>query len=448
MPKTPHPFQLPVIESLQHQNTAVFDDLGLGKTLMAIEGVKPIIGPKLVICPPKLKQQWMEEIVEQSPADPVYVLGSAGSSPKDFNWSYVQDGYNIWVVVHYEALLYIGPELVRHTWAAIILDEAHRIKNRKAKRTIWSNMLKTDRKAALTGMPMEKHIDDLYSVFHWLYPKQFSSYWKFRERFVEVKIHPRLGFQEVVGPKNLDELMQLIGPWTYRRTKQEVAPELPPKIYQDVHLEMEPQQQKLYDSIANAKDIEVEISSDLLADGDDEDINYMVIRNALAKMVRLQQVTSDPHLLGYGITGIKEEWVCDFVEDNPDTSMIVFTRFRDTAVRLSAKLRASLLVGGQRPTAQIAPWLVGKKQVLVGTIDSMGEGLNLQRASVAVFLDLHWSSLKMQQAEDRIHRIDITEPKQIIHLVAANSIDLLIKEALAKKWSEHELVLNYIQSYH
>ena len=81
---------------------------------------------------------------------------------------------------------------------------------------------------------------------------------------------------------------------------------------------------------------------------------------------------------------------------------------------------------------------------MVGTIDAMGEGLNLQWAKNAVFIDSHWSTIKMTQAVDRIHRIDIKESKNI-YLLWSTPEDKLVLDALDRKWSEAELVYHFLQ---
>ena len=82
--------------------------------------------------------------------------------------------------------------------------------------------------------------------------------------------------------------------------------------------------------------------------------------------------------------------------------------------------------------------------MIVGTIAAMGESLNLQRASTAIFIDQEWSTIQMAQAEDRLHRIDITEPKNIIYLIAENTVDRLVAKALEKKWSQITLVKEFL----
>jgi len=448
--KTPYAFQVPAIESIKEQNTLVLDECGLGKTMDCVEAGRYMSGPKLVICPKSIKHQWAGEIQTQDPSTPIYMLGVAGREPEDFDWDYVQAGSDIWVITHYDTLLYIGATLANHHWKLIVLDEAHRIKNRKAKRTLWAKQLKADRKVALSGTLMERNIGDLWSPINWLYPKEyeFKSYWRFLNKYAVIEVHPFFGYKKVVGSQNLDELVEHIGAWTFRRTKQDVAPDLPPKIEQDVILPLQNNQKKLYDDIAQAKDIEVDLREIAKEVNAPKEVDYLLIKNTLAHIIKLQQVTSDPHNIGFDIEGIKTQWVKDFVTDNPDTPMVVFTRFRKAAIRLARELDAALLVGGtKRPTVDIAPWLTGKKLVLVGTIDAMGEGLDLPRASVSVFLDQVWSSSKMTQAIDRIHRLGITEPKYILYLSIEGTVDKLIIDAIRRKWSEQDLVYHYIQAY-
>lgn len=282
---------------------------------------------------------------------------------------------------------------------------------------------------------MEKNPSDLWSVLHWLYPTQYTSYWNFFERYVETSVN-YMGYQIIVGGKNLDQLAAEIGSFFFRRTKAEVAPQLPPKIMQRVEVRMDEQQAKIYKTIKASRDIEVDVGLS----------ETMIIKNALAKIVRLQQVSSDPILLGFDLQSAKIEWVTDFVEDNPDETLVIFTKFRDTAIRLSRTLKADLIVGGQTHAGG-KDFISGKTNVLVGTIAAMGEGLNLQRARTAIFIDQEWSSVKMVQAVDRIHRIDDTQPKNIIYLHTGGTVDGLVLEALDKKWSDLDLAYKYLKEY-
>jgi SNF2 family DNA or RNA helicase len=99
-----------------------------------------------------------------------------------------------------------------------------------------------------------------------------------------------------------------------------------------------------------------------------------------------------------------------------------------------------LIVGGDR---RIDRFEAGTTRLLFGTIDAMGEGLNLQQARIAIFLDSHWSATKMTQAIDRIHRITADEAK-VIYLLHSCREDKMVLDALDHKWTEEELVYHYL----
>jgi len=451
--KKPRPYQWVGIHRAVEGNLLLGDDCGLGKTLQAVEASKELPrGPRLVVCPKRLKGQWVEEILDQEPnITKVFVLGTAGSEPDDpdFSWEAIRLGYPCWVITHYESLLRIGDLLATVPWRLVVADEVHRIKNRKAKQTLWLKQIRGTecRKIGLSATLMEKRPSDLWSPLNWIEPKVFTSYWAWQNEYDDVERPLWADYPVYIGPKNQEQMAERISPYVLIRTKSDVAPELPPKIVQNIPIEMTRQQKALYDRIAVAKDLEVDLRDfqQSMKDGSGGS-GVMVIANTLTHIIRLQQATSDPHNLGFEVPSAKVEWVMDFLDDNPKEVVVIFTRFRDTATRLAGLLKASLLVGGMSdPTVSIAPFLTGQNRILVGTIDAMGEGLNLQMASTAVFLDQHWSSIKMRQAVDRIHRINITEPKHIMHLHCPGTVDELVLDALAKKQSDRQIVERFLK---
>jgi SNF2 family DNA or RNA helicase len=433
LPLTPKPFQEENIALAKRNNVLISDECGLGKTLCAIESVQE--HPVLVITTKSTKEQWREAIIEQRPNASVYVLGNAGILPEDFNWDMVGNP-NVWVITHYATLLKLSETLGNIYWGTIIADEVHHIKNRKAKRTIYLKRIQASRKIGLSGTPMEKHVDDLWSVFHWLDKKRWSSYWAFRKNFLEIEQHPYLNFPIIKGPKNLDMLRERSADMFIRHTKAEVEPELPPLIMQRVPLIMDKQQRKLYNELALSEDIEAQVGN-----------KNIILKNGLAKIVREQQMSSSPEILGYRSGSSKEDFLLEHINDHQDDPVVVFTLFRESALRLGGLLDAAVLIGGLKtPSQPVAQFMSGAKNVLVATIATGGEGLNLQRATRTIFVDQHWSSMKMQQAVDRIHRMDITEAKHVIYLYNKGTVDELVLQALDNKWSEHELVYHFLGS--
>jgi SNF2 family DNA or RNA helicase len=350
-----------------------------------------------------------------------------------------------WVVTHYEAvvgdpLYYLG---VR--WSTIIVDEAHRIKNKDAQRTKAIKSLGAYRRIALTGTPMEKSPADLWSILNWLYPSQFRSYWGFFNEYVDFDMHPA-GFRMIKGGQNLESLGRVLKPFTLRRTKFEVRDELPELLKQDVLVDMEPMQRALYDEIRKSRDILVTLKD---LDGSDR---QLVIKNALGKFLRLHQAATDPKLLGDPgrCPSAKIEWTLDYIHDNPYEKFVVFTSYHNTAIRLYEMLGASIVVGGLGKGVtdkEIADFRSGKRRTLVGTIAGLGEGVDLPEATTAIFVDSTWSTILMNQAADRIHRLgqDVETPRSVIYLHAANTVDLLVASALERKWTEAELVYAFLR---
>lgn len=423
--KIPRDYQSAAIQRAQRKNLLLADECGLGKTLVGVEASKGA-DRTLIICPLRLRGQWVEEIIDQEPGARIIIL-EYGIPPQIYGHP---EG---WFITSYEAARDGAADLADYLWDWIIVDEAHRIKNRKAKQTVAIKNIPAIHKLALTGTPMERTPGDLWSLLNWLHPDVYTSYWTFYNKYVDRIFVGPPGKKWPIerGLKNVQRLAKLLDPVMLRRTKEEVAAELPPKIFQRVAIKMNEKQRQLYDTFEKSDDIIVTT----------EEGSEHIVRNTLSLIVKLQQITSNPATLSPGIESSKIDWFMDWLDDNPDTPTTVFTKFRSTATMLHETLgsdRADLVTGGVQELPQ--GFLKGTKDLLVGTIAAMGEGLNLQRAEVAVFIDQEWSTTKMTQAYDRIHRMNITGPKLIYLLTAEDTVDELVVKALDRKWTQQELV--------
>ena len=393
-------------------------------------------GPVLVVCTNQTKLQWKQEIASQYPSEIVVILGVAGRAPAETTLEHLfQPSSASWVIVHYEGVRLGYPLLSKYQWSSIIADEAHHIKNRKAKQSRALAIIPSSHRIAATGTPLEKAPHDLWGVLHWLYPNQFSSYWRFYNQFVDEQPHPYTGFPQIVGAKNREQLGAVLQPMFLRRTKQEVAPDLPPKIFQTIDLEFSKEQAALYKLIQNERDIEVNFAPG----------SSILIVNTLARLTRLSQVSVDPRMEPFNtnIQSAKIEWCRDYLRSNPGIPMLVFSRFAYPARSLAAEFDAALLIGSKHSRITdkgVDYFKAGRTDLLFGTLDALGEAHDLGRASRAIFLDQHWSSRVMQQAYDRIHRITATESKHIIKLRVRDTVDDLIERALTNKWTQQELV--------
>lgn len=406
-------------------------ECGVGKTLLGIEIGKrmrnrsPTTKLNLVVLSPKVNAtQWRDEILSQDPGAIVEI------------WTNIDDVWPLnkleptWIIAHYEAVATMRKVFKAWLWATIIADEVHFLKNDDSKRTIAVKSLNAMRKVGLTATPIEKAPHDMWSILNWLCPEAFPYITRFKEKYVET----RKGFgghEKIVGGKNLEELARVIAPFFRRRTKLECFGELDPINEYDVRVEMEGMQARAYKQMKEADDILVTLET--LEDP-------IIVANALARMTRLQQLASDPQLLGVKAASAKLEWLYGYIANNPDEKIVIFTRFRETAERISKKLGSAIVTGTL--TAGLYDFKEGGVQTLVGTIRAMGTGLDLPMATTAIIFDPEYSSILMSQAIERI-RPGISGPTNIIRVKTKRGADSRMFKGLDRKWSEAELVYDF-----
>lgn len=409
------------------------DDRGLGKTVVGIDValyyMQRLQSPALVIAPLFVCQQWIEEIKDQDVhKHSIIQIESSTVIPKP-----LISRKPYWIVTHYEALVKHSKRLQQTFYSIIIADEAHRIKNRKALRSIALKKLRTQMRLALTGTPYDRNPADLWSILNWLKPETFRSYWAFSQ--AHVLFEDTNGFPKPIGVNQPARFAKVLKPYWIRRSKQDVAPLLPQKQLQTIPLVLSIEQAKLYQRI---RDVEIILTQD--------DDRQLLIKNTLGKILRLQQACVDPRLLGSSFNGVKIDWLLDWIDDNANETILVFTRFRDTALRVASLLSCPVIVGGQM--------LASYKEYprLVATIDAAKEGLNLEHIWTTIFMDQHWSSIAMAQAIDRTERdLQATKPRSIITLQAQQSngqatVDRLVSRALAEKWATADLINGFLKA--
>lgn len=437
--KTPRAYQEYAINRAAQQSILIADACGLGKTLEAIEAVKKIqetiAKPVLIVAPNEtVKLQWLRELQDQG-IDNIFWLDSKPKAINDLD-VFLQQAPTGAILTHYEAVVKYQTVLSSIYFAAIVADEAHRIKNRKAKRTEAIKQLRAYRKIALTGTPYDKNPADAWSILNWIDPHFFTSYWRFFEAHVAYReriVHRTQKIKEILpsplkDPANFARTMR---PYMLQRKKEDVRSDLPERIDQYVDLEMSKAQRAIYKKLAEADDPIVDL-------GDGLETSASIV---LTQILREIQITTDPALLGaLSVPSVKLEWLASWLEDNPNESVIIFTRFRGTAEKIHSTMvpNAKLIVGGKRPP------ISSDDRVIVGTIAAMGEGLDLPHIDHAIFLDVEWSSIQMQQAIDRIHRINITNAKHLYFLRCVDTVDALVHMAIREKWTTKELAEHYL----
>jgi len=430
-----YPEQQQAVEKFRNiDNCLVADELGLGKTVtgIAIDAMRRESQPPgfktLVVCPlTGVLDAWVDHFTSWRPD-----LKVRGINPKKRNLLFTQDA-DVYVV-HWESLA-ITPALHDIAWNHIIADEAHRAKNRNTKRSKALKQLKTDYKTALTGTPMDNRPDDLWSILNWLYPKKYSSYWRYFHHFVDFyeDINPSTGikFKKVLGPKNTELLHKQLEPIYIRRLKKDFV-NLPETYRTTYTVDLHPQQRKAYDEMKK------EMIAWLESHGNEEPLIAPVV---IAQLSRLQQFA-----LGYceihtgpgGETKVKLtkpssklNQILDILDDSNE-KMVIFSRSSQFIRLLAAELdkdRYSMVYGGTpyySRRAEIKRFIEDpNKQAFLATIGAAGVGLDgLQHAcSTVLFADREWKPSANEQAEGRLHRRGQKEAVQIIDVVARKTVD-------------------------
>jgi SNF2 family DNA or RNA helicase len=340
-------------------------------------------------------------------------------------------------ILHWEAMR-LMPELRDIGWNHIIADECHRAKNRKAAQTKALKKLKSNYKTAMSGTPMVNRPDELWSILNWLYPTYFSSYWAFFKRYTDSYKPPGQQFTIVRGPKNEEDLLELMEDFYVRRRKKDVLKDLPDKYYTKRWVELSPQQRRDYNSMRK------NMIAWVGANGDQALVAPVVI----SQLVRLQQFAlASAEIDEFGSVSLSDpssklDALMEDIDALGDEQIVVFTQFKQMTNLLEKRLTAAgipygLLTGdvpqGVREQ-NVKDFQAGKTKVFVSTIAAGGVGITLTAASTVAFLDRAWSPALNLQAEDRCHRIGQLEAVQVIDYMSRDTVDLGRHQKLEMKW--------------
>lgn len=397
-----------LMQRLKHCLNA--NPMGLGKTVEAIKALEVMEAESVCIVVPKIiRQQWVDQIKYWWGRDAeIYEKQVALEAGKIY-------------VINYDKLRNekILAKFRRFRWDVLVLDEVHKIKSRESKQSIAVKLIPSARRIALSGTPILRYVDDLWSILNFL-GEEYSgkSYWAFAEYFCEIEKTP--WGNKIVGttddPYRQAMLKQLLSLFMIRHESIEVAYG---KTQEIVRLPMTKEQRNLYRK-------EKQLLLDQLPEN-------CTISNGAVLAMRLRQTTSWPGLFIEDEPGPKFEWIYEQCINNPNEQFVVFTAFEQTASALAQWLfnksvRAVSITGKKSAydnELSKMRFLKGKAQVLVGTIGAMGQGYDgLQEVSrVVVFIDRDWSSELMKQAEDRLHRMGQQHPVNVYYLECQGSFD-------------------------
>lgn len=337
-----------------------------------------------------------------------------------------------------------GDHLIAREWDMIILDEAHRIKNSDTGWTKNIKKAKTRYKHIMTGSGFVNRPDEIWSLLNYLDKKTYSSYWDFRLRYCEEDAWN--GYATITGlrPSMVSVFRQVRESFGPRRTKPEVFPNLTAPIYEDIEVELNPTQRKMYNQIKDEL---------MLLDQKGEPLHSP---NVLSQLQRMRQISvATPEVLSdeydekhhRRVTKIKLvepsskldalmevfeglQW-----DDEDKQQVVVFSNFVDPLELLQERLDKKgikwiRLLPTDSDTQRYDKWAVEfpKKnhQVFLSTIKLGGESIDLTSASYVVLLDLDWAPMNNDQAIERVWRPGYDASKGapiVIRFFAEDTID-------------------------
>lgn len=408
------------------------DDMGLGKTIQTLawlawlqeegnDAVRAQRAPSLVICPKSVMDNWRAETERFYPGLRVRLWrgepeAELTTARKEFDL----------IVVNYSQLRSLWPAIGRMNWFAVILDEAQYIKNPDSQTAQAARGLKAEHRLALTGTPIENRLLDLWSILAFAMPGVLGNRAQFLKRF-----------DAKDDPLARRRLAARVRPFLLRRTKGQVARDLPDRIEEDLLCEMEGTQQTLYRAeLKRAQQMILGLKSN-------DQLNKQRF-NILTSLLRLRQICCHPSLVDGSLLDA-ESAKLDALEDLLEPLMaeghkvLVFSQFVTMLDLLQEKMEERdwpffYLAGDTEDRGD----LVKKFQTARGgavfliSLKAGGFGLNLTAASYVVLFDPWWNPAVENQAIDRTHRIGQTSKVIAYRLLMRDSIEQKIR-ALQKE---------------
>ena len=405
------------------------DDMGVGKTVQALAYLESVYDrdndapASLIVMPRSLLFNWQREAEKFAPGLDVYVHADQGriSDAQQF-------AEHDLVLTTYGTMLRDVELLRKYEFDTVILDESQAIKNPVAETSKAARLLRGRHRLALTGTPIENSTGELWSQFAFLNPGLLGSMDYFRGEFVNPIERQQNG-------DTAQFLRKMVFPFILRRTKDQVAADLPPRTERILITDMEPAQQKLY---VKQRDFYRAKLLGLIENGGMDDARMQVLEGLL----RLRQISNHPRLVDPKFKGASGKF--EALLETLDTlraeghRALVFSQFVQmlTLVREALDARGvpyAYLDGQTRHRETIVDSFQNDATLpfFLISLKAGGVGLNLTAADYVIHIDPWWNPAVEQQATDRTHRIGQDKPVFVTKLVARDTVEekiLLLQE--------------------
>lgn len=397
------------------------DDMGLGKTIQLLAYMQSLYEmhkattASLVVVPRSLLVNWQREAARFTPGLKIveHFEARRARDPQEFNEAQV-------VITTYGVMLRDIEILRKYPFYLVVLDESQVIKNPSAQTTKAARLLRSSHRLVLTGTPVENSTTELWSQFSFLNPGLLGSLEYFKEEF-----------SGPIERKSDDEaaefLRKMIYPFLLRRTKDQVAPELPPRTERIVYCDMETAQRKFY---IRTRDFYRGMLLGLL---ENEGLNQHRLK-VLEGLLRLRQISNHPILVDKKFRG--ESGKFELLFENLETlrlekhKVLVFSQF----VQMLRLVRGGLdernlpyayLDGQTRDRQEQVDRFQNEPELpyFLISLKAGGLGLNLTAADYVIHIDPWWNPAVEQQATDRTHRIGQDKPVFVYKMITRDSVE-------------------------
>jgi SNF2 family DNA or RNA helicase len=483
-----YPFQRAGVQFLAYARKALCcDEMGTGKTVQTIRTLKRLqeqgndVFPAIVVGPNNMTITWRKEFERWWPGHKVSVIKGSMKKRREI----IAEGADVFVI-NYEGLRshsrlagygsirlkrcvvcdptlpdvpsnsqtrceYCPKELNHIKWKSVIVDEAHRLKDPKAKQTraTWAMRVPSvDNVFCLTGTAIANAPHDLWPSLHMLSSNEWPSRSKYIDRYCLASFNV-FGGMTVIGlrDENKEEFFDIVDPRMRRMPKEAVLPHLPKKTYTERYVDMTTKQEKAYRQMESGQ----------IALLDEGQGGVAVAVNPLVQLTRLTQFASayaevnDEGEVKLAAPSCKIDALLELLEEMDDKPLVVMAQSRQliglAEKALSDKgITYSLIVGGQTPDEREAAkesFQNKRVRVVLCTIAAGGIGITLTRSDTLCFLQRSWSMVENSQAEDRVHRIgsEVHDKITIVDIIANDTIEERLRVVLGQKLERLEEVM-------
>ncbi|MHC8371330.1 DEAD/DEAH box helicase [Pseudomonas sp. MDT1-85] len=411
------------------------DDMGLGKTLQTLthllleKQAGRLDCPALAVMPTSLIPNWLDEAARFTPQLKVLALHGAARQNDFANLA----EYDLVLTTY--ALLPRDLEVLQpQVWSVLILDEAQNIKNPLSKAAQSARQLEARQRLCLSGTPLENHLGELWSLFHFLLPGWLGDSKTFNRDY-------RTPIEKHGNSERMQHLTARIKPFLLRRKKEQVATELPPKT-EIVHwVDLSDGQRDVYETVRVAMDKKVR--DEIARSGVGR--SQIIILDALLK---LRQVCCDLRLIKTPLTAKvlrsgsgKLLSLMEMLEEllSEDRKILLFSQFTSMLALIEQELQQrgigySLLTGDTTDRrTPVKEFQSGKVPLFLISLKAGGTGLNLTAADTVIHFDPWWNPAVENQATDRAYRIGQDKPVFVYKMIARGTVEEKIQALQQEK---------------